>query len=430
LISKISGSGHCENAVNDLAYEGIDCLVSYFMQFFLATLSILLTLLSFGLSIWSVIPANNMTLLPLSVAAPELSIWLLALSSISLVSYAATHYYPWPEFLRWLGLGLATVSIILNLSPYLQLSGTIDRANTAMNRGLGDDYFAKIPSGIRANFRSAPFVIATALQGIPLQPIRIQKNLKFVGPDGAMRTLNLYQPLAVGKYPGVVQIYGGAWRSGNPNYNEQFSRYLAARGYVVVAIDYRHAPQYPFPAQLEDVRSALDYIRQQAARWEIDADRLALMGRSAGGHLATLAAYQPDAVGIRAVVSYYGPVNLLAGYDDPPQPDPIDSRQVLREFLGGTPTEFPDLYRQASPYLVVDAAQRQMPPTLLIYGGQDHLVEARYGRKLADKLQSVNTPTVYISIPWANHSFDEIFNGPSNQLALYYTERFLARLLF
>jgi acetyl esterase/lipase len=224
----------------------------------------------------------------------------------------------------------------------------------------------------------------------------------------------------------VIQIYGGAWRTGSPDSNEDFSRYLAARGYVVVAIDYRHAPQHRFPAHLLDVRTALDYMRQQAPNWEIDIDRLAVIGRSAGGHLATLAAYQTDAPPLKAVVSYYAPVDLTAGYDDPPTPDPIDSRQVLRDFLGGTPREFPELYQQASPYQLVN---RALPPTLLIYGGQDHLVEARFGKKMATQLQSFGTPTVYIEIPWANHAFDTIFHGPSNQIALYYTERFLAHTL-
>jgi acetyl esterase/lipase len=167
-------------------------------------------------------------------------------------------------------------------------------------------------------------------------------------------------------------------------------------------------------------------VQQQAKNWEIDPDKLAIIGRSAGGHLATLAAYQTNAPPIKAVVSYYSPVDLTAGYSDPPIPDPIDSRQVMRDFLGGTPAELPELYRQASPGQLVD---RLLPPTLLIYGGQDHLVESRFGHKLAKNLQSFGTTTIYIEIPWANHAFDEIFNGPSNQLALYYTERFLARSL-
>jgi acetyl esterase/lipase len=394
------------------------------MQFFLTAIPILLTVAGLTLTIWSVLPAPNMTLLPLSVGAPEFAIWLLGFSLIGLASYAI---FPQdPKTLKWIGMGLSMVSIILSASPLVQLPATIDRANRSMNQAFGDSYLAKLPSQIQATFRPQPFTISAAIQGIPMTAIRSHQRIQFAKPDGVPLNINLYQPLAPGKYPGVIQIYGGAWRGGNPNSNEQFSRYLASRGYVVVAIDYRHAPKYRFPAQLNDVNTALEYIQQQASNWEIDLDRLAIIGRSSGGHLAKLAAYQPDALPFKAVISYYGPIDLTAGYVDPPKPDPIDSRQVMRDFLGGTSLELPELYKQASPGQLVN---RKLPPTLLIYGGQDHLVEARFGHKLAKNLQAFDTPTVFIEIPWANHAFDIIFNGTSNQLALYYTERFLARSL-
>ncbi len=397
------------------------------LSFFFPTILLLLTILILFLIIWMVIPAPNMTLLPLSVGAAELSIWFLGASVISLAIYLFFSQQFLPNNLRWVGVGLSTITIIISVHPFWQLPATIDRANTAMAEALGNNYVATIPAAVRSTWQPQPFSLITTLQGIKQSnKIRIQRHLPFAAPAGVPLTLNLYQPPQPGKYPTVIQIYGGAWRQGSPDHDEKFSRYLASRGYVVVSISYRHAPQHHFPAQLIDVRTALDYVRQQAPNWEIDLARLALIGRSAGGHLATLAAYQPDAPPIKAVVSYYAPVDLMAGYADPPVPDPIDSRQVLRDFLGGTPTEFPAKYQQASPAQLVSKRQS---PTLLIYGGQDHLVEARFGQKMARKLQSTGTPTVYIEIPWANHAFDAIFNGPSNQLALYYTERFLASSL-
>jgi acetyl esterase/lipase len=393
------------------------------MAVFFALIPLLLTLIGLALSIWSVFPAPNMTLLPLSVGAPEICVWLLGFSAIGLLSYVVFQQPELPAVWRWLGVSLSVVSIALNAHPLLQLSGTIEAANRSMNQALGHNYIATIPAEMKANFRPQPFSVLTALRGIDTAPIRIQKRIEFA-PGLA---LNLYQPMDSGKYPGVIQVYGGAWRAGSPDHDEKFSRYLASRGYVVVSIDYRHAPQHRFPAQLDDVKMAIEYVRSHAGQWEIDPNRLGIIGRSAGGHLATLAAYQPDAKPLQAVVSYYGPVDLTVGYVDPPVPDPIDSRQVMRDFLGGTPTDLPELYKQASPGQLVT---RRLPPTLLVYGGQDHLVESRFGRKLAMNLQAFGTPTVFIEIPWANHAFDAIFNGVSNQLVLYYTERFLARSLY
>jgi acetyl esterase/lipase len=392
------------------------------MAVFLALMPLLLTFMGLALSVWSVVPARNMTLLPLSVGAPEVCVWLLGFSTIGLLSYGVWQQPELPAVWRWCGVSLSVVSVIINAYPLMQLPGTIKAADRSMDQALGRNYIANIPSAIRATFRTQPFSVWTALRGIKLDPIRIQRRLQFA--PGL--TLNLYQPLAAGNYPGVIQVYGGAWRTGNPNQDEKFSRYLASRGYVVVAIEYRHAPEYRFPAQLDDLKMAIEYVRSHAEQWEIDPERLGIIGRSAGGHLATLAAYQPDMLPFQAVVNYYGPVDLTVGYAEPPVPDPIDSRQVLRDLLGGTPTDLPELYKQASPSQLVT---RQLPPTLLVYGGQDHLVESRFGRKLAQNLQSFDTPTVFIEIPWANHAFDAIFNGTSNQLALYYTERFLAHCL-
>jgi acetyl esterase/lipase len=392
------------------------------MAVFLALIPLLLTFIGLALSIWSVVPARNMTFLPLSVGVPEICVWLLGFSAIGLFSYGVWRQTDFPAVWRWLGVSLSVVNIALNAHPLLQLSGTIEAANGSMEQALGHNYTATVPVEISKTFRAKPFSVLTALRGIELAPIRIQKRIQFASG----LALNLYQPLTSGKYPGVIQVYGGAWRTGSPDHDEKFSRYLASRGYVVVSIDYRHAPQHHFPAQLEDVKMAIEYVRSHAGQWEIDPERLGIIGRSAGGHLATLAAYQPDAQPLQAVVSYYAPVDLTVGYADPPVPDPIDSRQVMRDFLGGTPKDLPQLYNQASPGQLVT---RRLPPTLLVYGGQDHLVESRFGRKLATNLQSFGTPTVFIEIPWANHAFDVIFNGTSNQLALYYTERFLARSL-
>jgi acetyl esterase/lipase len=394
------------------------------MAVFWALIPLLLTIIALALSIWSIVPAPNMTLLPLSVGAPEICVWLLGFSAIGLLSYGVFRQPELPAVWRWLGMSLSVVSIALNAHPLLQLSGTIKAANRSMDRALGSNYISTISPEIRATFQAQPFSVWTVLRSIDSTAVRSHKRIQFAADQSL--ALNVYQPLHPGKYPGVVQIYGGAWRAGSPNQDENFSRYLASRGYVVVAIDYRHAPQHRFPAQLDDVKMAIEYVRSHAGQWEIDPERLGIIGRSAGGHLATLAAYQPDAQPFQVVVSYYAPVDLTVGYIDPPVPDPINSRQVMRDFLGGTPTDLPELYKQASPGQLVT---RRLPPTLLVYGGQDHLVESRFGRKLATNLQSFGTPTVFIEIPWANHAFDAIFNGTSNQLALYYTERFLAKLL-
>jgi acetyl esterase/lipase len=164
------------------------------------------------------------------------------------------------------------------------------------------------------------------------------------------------------------------------------------------------------------------WIRDHAGAYGGDVSRVVLMGRSAGAHLAMMAAYKNPPIAVRGVVSYYGPSDLPDAYRHPPRPDPLDIRDVDVKFIGGTPDAHPTEYADASP---VSYANRSQPPTLLVYGARDNIVEARYGRILKNRLTSGGTPAAYLEIPWAGHGFDAVFNGVSSQIALYYTERFL-----
>ncbi|CAN5706282.1 hypothetical protein BH23CYA1_BH23CYA1_10770 [soil metagenome] len=133
---------------------------------------------------------------------------------------------------------------------------------------------------------------------------------------------------------------------------------------------------------------------------------------------------------VQSIVDYYGPIDLAAGYTDPPVPDPIDVKQALAAFIGGTPTELPEAYARASPITYVESAEANtLPPMLLLYGGRDHVVEARFGRRLYEEIIGSGNTAVWVKIPWAEHAFDQVFNGVSNQLALHFIERFLDQTL-
>ncbi|MDX2243432.1 MAG: alpha/beta hydrolase [Leptolyngbyaceae cyanobacterium bins.302] len=370
------------------------------------------------LSSWIVLTTPYFFTYRLSVGAPEVSPWLMGLNAI--VGLLALGLRV--SWLKWTVLILSGVGFALSASPLVQFPTTIQRINTAIAATWGTDYQNRVPVSLQKQWRPHPLVLTDVFQGISLESVRVATDIPFANPDNIPLTLNVYRPMQPGTYPGVVMIHGGAWRSGSPYDNEQFNRYLAAQGYTVIAISYRLAPTHLFPAQLDDVQTALRFIQQHAAEYEMDENRMALMGRSAGAHLAMLAAYQPDAPAFRAVVNYYGPVNLEAGYYDLPNPDPINVRLMLEGFIGGAPSSFAKQYQQASPSNLVRSG---LPPTLLIYGDRDHIVQSKFGRRLAEQLRSFNNSAVFINIPWAEHAFDAVFNGISNQLAIYYTERFL-----
>jgi acetyl esterase/lipase len=415
LPSPSKGSGHRLWGKRRIALV-IAFLLSTFLPLFLSGVGFLL-------SLWVVVPAPNLTLLPLGIGAPELSPWLVGINAIALLLSLLRLPQGW---IYSLALVCSGIGLILSTLPLVQLSATNAQFAEEMRSGLRSDYLSQIPAPLQRQMRQTPFDGWDFVRGIPLSEVRITRDIPFAAPKGVSLKLNLYRPMATGRYPAIVVIYGGAWQSGSPANDELFSRYMAAQGYAVVAIDYRHAPPHPFPAQIDDVRTALSYIRQHASDLEVDLERLAIMGRSAGAHLAMLAAYQVSDLPIRAVVNYYGPVDLAEGYRNPPKPDPINTRSILTSFLGCSPADCPGLYKQASPLTYVT---RPLPASLLVYSGRDHLVQAKFGRQLHAQLRATGTPSVLLEIPWAEHAFDAVFDGVSNQVVLYYAERFLAAVL-
>lgn len=386
---------------------------------------LLLGSIGFFLSWWIVLPPPTYFFLILAIVAPEVSPWLLVLNGIALLALIIIR----PRYYQ-LALIATLTGILLCGSPLLQLPATQQRMTAAMQSALGADYIAEIKGDVHQMrdaygtlARTQPFVLADVFTGIRRPKYRYTQNIQFAFPDSVPLSMNIYRPPKVGKYPALIVIYGGAWQNGNPAKDAQFNSYMAERGYTVFAIDYRHAPRYRFPDQLHDVQTAITFIREHATKYEADPERLALLGRSSGAHLAMLAAYQPDAPPIRAVVNYYGPVNLTEGYTDPPRPDPLNVRALLSAFIGGAPAQLPQQYQVASP---INYVTPQLPPTLLVYGSRDHVVQARFGRQISERLHSAGNTAILLEIPWAEHAFDAIFSGVSNQLALYYTERFLA----
>src|SRR5262249_12353100 len=128
-------------------------------------------------------------------------------------------------------------------------------------------------------------------RGIGAGTAKSTKGIVVGQPAGVPLYVDIYQPASSGTFPILVQIYGGAWQPGAPADNAAVASLLASHGWVVFAIDYRHAPRFRWPAQLDDVRAALGWIGDHAASYGGDTSRVALIGRSAGAQLAMMAAY-------------------------------------------------------------------------------------------------------------------------------------------
>ena len=236
--------------------------------------------------------------------------------------------------------------------------------------------------------------------------------------------LDLYKPGGRAAPPIVVVIHGGSWRGGDEKQLPKLNWHLVRRGYAVAAISYRLAPEYKFPAALDDVRSAVAFLKTRARLLGIDPNRIALLGRSAGGQLALLTAYTASDPAIRGAISLYGVTDLRWGWDHPANPRVINSREVLGNYLGGSPAEIATTYEQASPVNFVQSAV----PTLLVHGARDELVSPAHARMLTDKLRRAGKPVTYVELPWSTHGCDYAFNGLCGQLSTRAIDAFLQRV--
>jgi len=260
--------------------------------------------------------------------------------------------------------------------------------------------------------------------------------LRSAPPDGAPETfvfsregtpdataLDLYRSRKPGApAPCIVSIHGGGWDNGDRLQLAEINRRWASEGFVVAAIDYRLAPRWAWPAQEEDVLTAIAYLKAHAAAFGIDPDRFVLFGRSAGGQIATATAYATDEPSIRGVMAFYSPHDLNFAWKYARPDDVLNSLLLLKQYTGGTPETRQSVYDGGSALLHVSHSS---PPTLLVHGELDTLVWHRQSERLDAKLASEGVPHLFVSLPWATHAFDFNLDGPGGQVALEAVSGFL-----
>lgn len=368
--------------------------------------------LAFALALLAAFPAPSYLLWQLAVLATE---WGHALALAALAAL-------WPGWRRSrpgliggaLGLGAAALA----LSPLARAVGPARALPARLEAAFGAP---PAPLGLPAPLAAGPLAVGLRL------PAVAPRSLAYAAPGGRELRLDLYPAQGVrGAAPLVVVIHGGSWQSGDSAQLAPLNRYLAGRGYAVAAINYRLAPASPFPAALEDVRAAIAFLKARAAELGVDPARIALLGRSAGGQLALLAAYGAGDPAIRGAVAFYAPTDMVFGYEHPADPRVIDSRAVLEAYLGGTPATARAAYEAASPLRLVGAGT---PPTLLIHGARDELVQLRQSERLAAALAAAGRPHLLLALPWATHGADFNLAGPAGQISTYAVEHFLGAVM-
>ena len=238
--------------------------------------------------------------------------------------------------------------------------------------------------------------------------------------------------------PTILWVVGGAWQQTFPSWRMAEFSYLAYAGYQVAAIDYRTVNEASFPAQVEDVKTAIRFLRANAARYGVDAEKIAVMGDSAGGYLAAMLGATGDSAlfetdewagyssAVRAVVDWYGPIDLLRMRETAlaQNPDSGAEDELLFRLFAGCPIsdENREWLASMNPERYLSA---QTPPHLLLHGTADEMVDVRESERYYDALTQAGVPAELYLLEGAGHC-DQAFSQPEIQrIILDFFERHL-----
>lgn len=242
-------------------------------------------------------------------------------------------------------------------------------------------------------------------------PAQSQLNVAY-GTD-SLQKMDIYLPAGrtTADTKVFIMIHGGAWAAGDKAEFNAYKDSLKRRfpGYAIFNINYRLGTgmAHFFPAQENDVKTALEYIYNKRNEYGISG-KFVLFGASAGGHLALLQAYKYSApVKIMAVVDLFGPTELVNMYNYPPNPlIPL----LLMQVVGGNPVTHSTLYQQSSPLNFVSAGS---PPTIIFHGGMDIIVAYTQSVLLKDRLLAMGVTNQYVFYPAESHGWSGANLGDS-----------------
>jgi acetyl esterase/lipase len=348
----------------------------------------------------------------------------------------------------------------------------IPESEVQFERAFGIDWEQKIPTWLEPLMLPVRFSLPAQTVG----EVQFQQDIvlgqKPKNRNDLLADLWLPNPEATRSGLGLIYMHGSGWRVGDKDLGTRpFFKRLASQGHIVLDVAYSLWPEADLPTMVMELNQAISWMKVNAPKFEINPEKIVLMGGSAGAHLALLAAYAPaesafqlpENLGdttVSAVIAYYPPVDLLAlqkpfeeyAKQSTPQflekaadgmiqvlfqlnndfmtvdGNKMSHHNMIAEMLGGGSDKIPETYRLLSPITHVDS---NCPPTLLLQGTDDLFGLAPGVRELQDKLKKAGVPVVWIEFPHTEHAFDLAFPqfSPAAQAATYDVERFLAMVI-
>lgn len=228
----------------------------------------------------------------------------------------------------------------------------------------------------------------------PVPPnIGIDKDVEYANINGLSLKADIYYPLDKSKkHPAIAMVHGGGWISGSKENEKYMAQELAAKGYVAIAVGYRLSEVAKYPAAVNDVNNAIEYLKKNKKKYSVDTKKIAILGESAGAQIATLVGVKSKGK-IKAIVNVDGVVSFI--HEESGKEGTYDAF-----WLGYAHKDNPDIWKDASPLEFVD---KNTPPTLFINSSQPRFHAGR--DDMMKKLKSYNTFTEFYEIKDTPHSF-------------------------
>jgi acetyl esterase/lipase len=259
----------------------------------------------------------------------------------------------------------------------------------------------------------------------PVPEAKVERDLEY-GPHGERNKLDLYLPEKAAKHPLplVIWIHGGGWEAGNKD--NPMGLGMLKKGYAVASINYRLSQMAKFPAQIEDCKAAVRFLRANAKKYNLDPNHIGVFGASAGGHLVALlgttgGVKELDGDGpnkdvssrVQAVVDFFGPTDMLKMKEEATEKPVFDADAAdspVGRLFGGPVQEHKELAEKANPihYITKDAA-----PFLILHGDKDNIVPLAQSRILDEALKAAGVESTLVVVKGDGHGGPG-FGSPEN----------------
>lgn len=346
------------------------------------------------------------------------------------------------HFLVAITLIILIVFNIFALIPFFYVNPLGNNFEARFKQVLGDDYYNRIPEKYQ-NYLKTPnsFFDYKDLKYFLKRDITVESNIKY--GEEHYQVLDKYEDKTIidSNKPAVIIIHGGGSTTIATKDNLQIGwqcNYFANIGFVAFSIEYTPTEINPFPKGVADARKAIVFIKEHAKEYNIDNNSIVLFGGSRGGNLVTLIPYAgmndnlwwkehggdytAEQLRVACVVDFYGAVDQFYSHE---YGGFLASRNEI--IFGGTPETLRDMYGN---HTVKNFVTDKCPPTLIIHGTIDKIVEIQQSRDLASALDAKGVINIYLEVPFGQHGFEAVPGSAGNLLSFYFAPRFIFSILY